>query len=105
MYTGRVVQMLHIQSLHLNKQYTDFIPQNTINNKYITRNSCNNLINYKVNSNTQFEMCSDDVTFGGNIYYGPTYHAMHIRRGDFQYDFTKISAEAVIVCTYTVTYC
>ena len=37
----------------------------------------------------------DPITLGGNTNIGPTYFAYHIRRGDFQYKHTKLSAEQI----------
>jgi len=42
-----------------------------------------------------FETCHDRVTLGGDTRSGPTYFALHIRRGDFQYGHTRRSAEEI----------
>ena len=39
--------------------------------------------------------CQNPVTLGGDVHVGPTYHAVHVRRGDFQYKHTRLPAEQV----------
>ena len=42
---------------------------------------------------------TDSLTGGGNVNIGATYHAYHIRRGDFQYEDTRLSAEDIYAQT------
>eukprot|EP00602_Paraphysomonas_sp_CaronLab_P002003 CAMPEP_0185023204 /NCGR_PEP_ID=MMETSP1103-20130426/5893_1 /TAXON_ID=36769 /ORGANISM="Paraphysomonas bandaiensis, Strain Caron Lab Isolate" /LENGTH=740 /DNA_ID=CAMNT_0027555681 /DNA_START=255 /DNA_END=2477 /DNA_ORIENTATION=+ len=42
-----------------------------------------------------YKTCHDRVTLGGNVNVGPTYHAIHVRRGDFQYTNTRLSGEKI----------
>ena len=45
------------------------------------------------------ELSQNSHTTGGNTSYGVTYMAYHIRRGDFQYKDTRISAESILETT------
>lgn len=45
------------------------------------------------------EVSQNPHTMGGNTSYGVTYMAYHIRRGDFQYKDTRISAEDILNTT------
>jgi hypothetical protein len=64
-----------------------------------------NRINYSLPSSvgkgrqidTSFETCHNRVTLGGDTRIGPTYFALHIRRGDFQYGHTRRSAEGMVL--------
>ena len=57
------------------------------------RYSCSGFRRFnRLDSIVGYETCHNLVTLGGDTRYGPTFFAMHIRRGDFQYGHTRISA-------------
>lgn len=83
---GRAVQVLHEESFNL-------MPNKSIS----TCGRRSSLIKFPAStpSSPAIITCQDSVTLGGNVHVGPTYHAVHIRRGDFQYKHTRLTADRV----------
>lgn len=91
---GRAVKVLHDESLRLQ-------PINQLHSFNCKRKDVP--INYPplTLDSQPISTCQNPVTKGGDVNFGPTYHAVHIRRGDFQYKHTRLPAEKVL--NYSIT--
>jgi hypothetical protein len=91
---GRAVQILLEESQLLPRSQSSSNPIPSAPSQCRQRSS---LVQYPASTSSAPPVitCQDSVTLGGDTTVGPTYHAVHIRRGDFQYKHTRISAEEV----------
>jgi hypothetical protein len=52
-------------------------------------------LSYQLHPELSMPSTQHHLTMGGDSTEGVTYFAYHIRRGDFQYEFTKLSAQEI----------
>lgn len=85
---GRAVKVLHEESLRLQ-------PNNLFSSPSCKRKDVFTEFPPITPNSPPIKTCQNPVTLGGDVNFGPTYHAVHIRRGDFQYKNTRLPAEKV----------